>query len=163
MHKTNLQLPEIKLVGITTRTNNMNEMNQETAKIGSMIQKYFSQGLSNKISHRKTPGITYCVYTNYESDFTGDYSYFIGEEVSSLEDIASDFEKLSIPVQRYTKFTAGPGKMPDVCIHAWQKIWQMDASDLNGNRSYIADFEVYDERSVDPNHTTFDIFIGVKA
>ena len=52
--------------------------------------------------------------------------------------------------------------MPTVCIDMWQNIWKMNASDLGGERAYIADFEVYDERSVDHNNVTLDIYIGIK-
>jgi predicted transcriptional regulator YdeE len=161
MQKTMSQLPEIKLVGITCRTNNATEMNPVTAKIGSTAQDYFKKGVSAKIPHRKNPGITYCVYTNYESDFTGEYTYFIGEEVTSFDAMPAESEKLSIPSQTYTKFTNGPDKMPDVCINAWQKIWAMSSSDFGGERNYVADFEIYDERSQDPQNVTLDIYIGL--
>lgn len=81
MQKNLISVPEMKLVGITARTNLASEMNLATAKIGATVQKYFQQGLSGKIQNRKKPGVTYCIYTNYESDFTADYTYFIGEEV----------------------------------------------------------------------------------
>lgn len=39
----------------------------------------------------------------------------------------------------------------------------MDAAMLGGERAYIADFEIYDERSSDPPHNAiFDIYIGIK-
>jgi predicted transcriptional regulator YdeE len=37
----------------------------------------------------------------------------------------------------------------------------MNASDLGGKRAYIADFEVYDERSNDHNNVTLDIYIEI--
>ena len=38
-----VKIPEIKLVGITTRTSNAAEMNPLTAKIATQLQKYFTQ------------------------------------------------------------------------------------------------------------------------
>lgn len=163
MQKTITQLPEIKLVGITCRTNNVSETNPFTAKISPIVQKYFHQGLFEKISQRKMPGTTYCAYTNYESDFNGDYTYFIGEVVTSFDNIPTDFVTLVIPPQHYVKFTNGPKPMPDVCIDAWQEILAMPPAVLGGARNYIADFEVYDERSRDHANVTLDIYIGVKA
>jgi predicted transcriptional regulator YdeE len=32
---------------------------------------------------------------------------------------------------------------------------------FGGKRAYIADFEVYDERSRDPDNTIVDIYIGI--
>lgn len=161
MQKTLTQLPEIRLIGITCRTSNMNEMNPSTRKISSITQKYFYEHLSENIPNRKTPGTTYCIYTNYESDFTGDYTYFIGEEVNSFEEILDGFGRLTIPAQTYVKFTNGPGSMPDICIRSWQEIWAMTSIDLGGKRRYVADFEIYDERANDPQNVTLDIYIGI--
>jgi predicted transcriptional regulator YdeE len=163
MQKVMIQLPEIKLIGISVRTNNLTELNSTTAKISPTIQKYFHHDLFNKTMHRKKPGTTYCVYTNYESDFKGDYTFFIGEEVTAFESVTLPFERLVIPQQNYAKFTNGPNKLPDVCIQAWQQIWTMPVASLGGERSYIADFEVYDERSHDPQNVTLDIYIGIKV
>ncbi len=163
MQKQMIKLQTIQLVGITARTNNANEMNPETGKIPAMIQKYFHGGLSEKILNRKNPGTTFCAYTNYESDVTGDYTYFIGEEVTSIEEIPDGFKTLTIPAQNYAKFTNKPGPMPAVCIGMWQNIWAMKPSDLGNGRSYIADFEVYDNRSADQNNAVLDIYIGLRG
>ncbi|OGV52200.1 MAG: transcriptional regulator [Legionellales bacterium RIFCSPHIGHO2_12_FULL_42_9] len=162
--KTMAMLTELKLVGITTRTNNTQifETDPSTNKIAATVQKYFHNGLAEKIHDRKNPGTTFCVYTNYASDVNGDYTYFIGEEVISFDNIDKEFETLTIPVQNYAKFTNQPGPMPTVCIDMWQNIWKMNASDLGGERAYIADFEVYDERSSDHNNVTLDIYIGIR-
>ena len=47
-----------------------------------------------------------------------------------------------------------------VKINLWNKIWKM--KELENRRSYIADFEVYDHRSIDPSNAIVDIYIGVK-
>jgi predicted transcriptional regulator YdeE len=164
MQKTNAKLTELKLVGITTRTNNTEIFAGELSnnKIGVTIQKYFHNRLAEKIKDRKNPGTTFCFYTNYESDMSGDYTYFIGEEVTSFESVDKELEMLTIPAQKYTKFTNQPGPMPSVCIDMWQNIWKLNASDLGGERAYIADFEVYDSRSSDYSRATLDIYIGIK-
>ncbi|MGX6959986.1 MAG: GyrI-like domain-containing protein [Rickettsia endosymbiont of Pentastiridius leporinus] len=154
-------VPEIKLVGITVRTSNAVEFNLDTAKIGATMQKFFG-GLQDKILNRKNPGKVFAVYTNYESDASGKYTYFLGEEVTSFENINKDFETLTIPVQTYAKFTPHPGQMPSIVIDMWQKIWSMDSADFGGERAYIADFEIYDERSMNPNNAILDIYIGIK-
>ena len=75
---------EIKLVGLTARTNNKNEMNPQTSKIGELAGRYWSQNVAAQIIDRKNPGVTLSVYTEYDSDEHGDYTYFIGEEVTSF-------------------------------------------------------------------------------
>ena len=63
----------------------------------------------------------------------------------------------------YQKFTTKTGPFPDVLIDAWEKIWKMDSLDFGGRRKYIADFEIYDERAVDPESAAVDIYIGFGA
>ena len=162
MQKIKTDLPEIKLVGITTRTNNAAEINPVTSKIGPTVQKYFHNELAEKITGRKKPGTTYCSYTEYENDFTGDYTYFIGEEVASFDNLPDGFSKLIIPTQQYAKFTSDPGAMPNVVISLWQKIWQMSPEELGSTRNYVADFELYDERAVDHQNMVLDVYVGIK-
>ena len=161
MENISAELKEIKLIGIVERTSNEAEMDPGRAKIGRTIQKYFQGKMAEKIPNRKAPNITYCVYTNFENDSTGEYTYFIGEEVDSFDLIGNGFETLIIPAQNYTKFTHGPGKLPTICIDMWKKIWQMSSSELGGKRNYLADFEIYDERACDPENAILDIYIGV--
>ncbi|MBX9786989.1 MAG: GyrI-like domain-containing protein [Alphaproteobacteria bacterium] len=162
MEQTKIQLPETKLVGLRVRTNNMAEMAPLTAKISPCVQQYFQEQWAEEIPHRTHPGRTFCAYTNYESDYRGDYTFYIGEEVSSLEDIPEGLESHIIPPQTYVKFTTPSGSMPTVLINAWQAIWKMSPESLGGERRYHTDFEIYDERASDPQDTILDIYIGVK-
>lgn len=162
MQKELTNKPEIKLVGLTARTNNQNEMNPQTAKIGKLAGRFASEGIANQISNRTNPGVTFSVYTEYDSNEHGDYTYFIGEEVSSFENVSKDLQTLTIPAAKYQKFTTPAGKMPEVVINAWMQIWQMTAKDFEGERAYIADFEVYDQRASDPLDAILDVYIGIK-
>lgn len=163
MQKTITELSEIKLLGISCRTSNTSEMNISTAKMAPTIQKYCQQASGKKIPNRKNPGTTYCVYTDYESDFIGDYTYFIGEEVNFVDhSLIKQFSAITIPAQSYAKFTSKPGTMPGVCIDMWQNIWKMESKELGGQRAYLADFEVYDKRAFDQSKTVLDIYLGVK-
>lgn len=162
MNKTITTMPEIKLVGITARTSNIKEMNQDTAQIGATMQKFFANGIQAQIMERKNPGTIFAVYTDYESDAQGEYTYFLGEEVNDFENIQQGLQTLTIASQAYAKFTSNPGIMPAVCIDMWQNIWKMTAADLGAERAYVADFEVYDERSQNPQEAVLDIYIGIK-
>lgn len=162
MQKSTIELPEIKLVGIKTQTNNKNETDPSTAKIAPTIQTYFQTGVSEKITNRKNPWRTFCVYTNYESDFNGEYTYFVGEEVTSFDNLPHGLETLSIHPQTYSKFTTESGSLPNIVLKAWQEIWHMKDHDLGGKRTYNADFEIYDNRAQDPTNSIIDIYIGIK-
>ncbi len=153
--------PEIKLVGIMVRTNNTNEMDPERAKIGPLLSRYESEGIAKMIPHKQHSGVTYSIYTDYDSNELGDYTYFVGEEVTMTYDIPKILTMLTIPASKYQKFTTDSGKMPEVVISAWQEIWAMSKDELGGNRKYLADFEVYDQRSCDPTNAIVDIYIGI--
>lgn len=73
------------------------------------------------------------------------------------------FKTLVIPQGSYQRFTTEKGQMPNVVISAWQAIWKMNQEALGGERNYVADFEVYDERATDPANTMIDIYIGHKS
>lgn len=154
---------QMKLMGISVRTNNKAEEDISKGLIFGCVMRYYHEGFAEKIPNRTKPGVTYCVYTDYESDYTGDYTYFIGEEVDSFKTIPEDLEAIVIPEQKYTKFTAGPGGMPEVLRGAWKEIWDMSEEELGGKRGYKADFEVYDERAADHSNIVLDIYIGIES
>ena len=43
----------------------------------------------------------------------------------------------------------------------WKTIWTMKSPDFGGDRAYVSDFEIYDERSHNPKNVVLDIYIGV--
>jgi predicted transcriptional regulator YdeE len=162
MKQTSITLPSITLIGISERTAFQFEMNPMTSKIGPCCQRYFGENLIGKVQGRTKPGTTYCVYTDYESNHTGAYTFFIGEEVDENTEVPEGLSKFVIPAQTYTKFTTVPGPMPMAVIEAWQKIWQMTPEQLGGNRRFDTDFQIHDERSLNPMSTVLDLFVGVE-
>ena len=134
------------------------------------VQHYFAEQLFDKIPNRVKPGTTFCGYTEYDNAhikagdnrYMGAYTYFVGEQVAdAAADLPDGLMRLVIPAQRYAKFTTEPSAMPFVVIHAWQKIWNMSQADLGGIRRFHSDFEVYDERALDPKSVSLDIYIGI--
>jgi predicted transcriptional regulator YdeE len=161
MKQTTTTRPEIKLVGISVRTSYDNEIDKMNGKIFPCVRQYFHGGICGKILNRAKPGTTYCVYTDYESDHKGVYTYFIGEEVSSFDHLPEGLQTLTIPTQNYAKFTTQPAPMPNVIVNAWETIWKMSVQELGGNRRYHTDFEIYDERAADHQNIILDVYIGI--
>ncbi len=162
MQKTKIQLGQLNLIGLTVRTNNRDEMNIETSKIAGMVNQYLSENIADSFKNRINSRMMYAVYTEYESDEHGEYTYFIGEAVASLEEQdLSRFKPLIIPPSTYQKFAPTPGKMPDIVINAWQDIWVMNETDLEGRKTYIADFEIYDNQPKNPDKMAVDIYVGI--
>lgn len=164
MKQITIERPEIKLVGICVRTNNEQERDKLKGAIFPLIQRYFHGAICEQIPNRTSPGTTFCAYTDYESDHTGDYTYVIGEEVTFFSHpLPEGFCEVTIPRQYYAKFTTQPAPMPDVIMNAWNTIWEMSSKKLGGKRTYKTDFEIYDERAADHQYVVLDLYIGIET
>lgn len=163
MKKETVQFEGMKVVGLITRTHNFKyEASMETSKILPAVQSFVQKNMAEAISGRLKPGTLICGYYDYESDYKGAYTYFIGEQVDqSVTEAPEGLTLIKIPKQKYVKFTNGPGPMPEVLRKPWMDIWEMDEKDFGGKRSYQVDWELYDERAKDHSATTLDIFIGI--
>ena len=161
MEKQQLNVPETKLMGIQVRTHYQYELNPMTSKIAGCVQRYWQEGIADRLINRANPGRLFAVYTDYESDHTGGYTYFLGEEVSSFDDLPEGLFTLTLPQGTYTRFTTMPAPLPHVIIDAWYTIWQMSPDELGGKRIFQSDFEVYDERAQNPLSAIVDIYVGV--
>jgi predicted transcriptional regulator YdeE len=163
MLKNEVQVNETKLMGIQVRTHFQNELNPLTSQIGSCVQRYWQEGIANRIPHRVNPGRLFAAYTEYDADQSGGYTYFLGEEVSDLSHIPEGLCSLVIPAGTYARFTIEPSPLPQVIMDAWSKIWQMTIEDLGGDRSYHTDFEIYDERAFNPMAAVIDVYVGIQS
>lgn len=145
----------MKIIGIETRTTNQN--GQAMQDIGGLWNRFFSENIISKIPNAVNSNI-YTIYTDYESDYTGEYTTLLGLEVSSLDEIPSGLVGREFPKQNFKKFLA-KGAMPQAVAEAWQKIWEQD-KELN--RLYQYDYELYTEKSQQGDLSEVEIFIGVK-
>lgn len=163
MRYQKIELTPKTLVGKKIRTNNRDEMDPTLQKIASFAGAYWGNQESQHIKHRCHPGLTYAVYTDFERADKGEYTYFLGEEVSSLE--GQDWDKyatLIITPGSYQKFTTDQGVIPDIVVSSWKEIWSMKPEAFLGKRKFNTDFEVYDQRAANPGSAIIDICIGVE-
>jgi predicted transcriptional regulator YdeE len=156
-----VEVPAFSVIGIRVRTNNA----KETAAGGvipSQWEKFFEEGIANKIPHKIGPTI-YAVYTNYASDHNGDYDFLIGLKVSSVSEIPLGMAAVKVPSGRYAIVPSATGPVSQVVPQAWQRVYSLDdAKQLGGTRAYKADFELYDQRSQNPQSSQVDLYIGLK-
>jgi predicted transcriptional regulator YdeE len=162
MDKTQVSVSNTLLMGIQVRTHYQSELNPLTSKIGPCIQRYWQEGIANQLVNRVNPGRLFAVYTDYESDQTGGYTYFLGEEVSSIDNIPEGLSTITLPYGTYTRFTTQPAPLPHVIIDAWYNIWQMTSEDIGGMRTFHSDFEIYDDRAANPMAAIVDIYVGIE-
>lgn len=162
MNTVHVKLKETVFFGVAVRTSNKNEMNKETAQIPLCIQQFYNQKVYEKIINPLNPSVAIGAYTDYVSDHTDEYTYFIGMEVAHDQECPLGLQKLVIPAGPYVEFTTETGKMPDILISVWQKIWCMDTKDFGGQRTYKVDFELYDQSATDYSNIQSKIYIGIK-
>ena len=152
--------PGFHLAGLATRTNNAAEMNGN-GKIGSIWQSFLQPGLVAKISNKIGVDLV-AVYTEYETDHTGHYTYLLGIPVLSSESLPVNLTVKHISPGRYAVFTSERGPLIKVVREVWQRIWSMSEKELGGKRAFQSDYEIYDQRAADPENAQIDIYIGLR-
>lgn len=157
MNITNTKMDSFSVIGITTRTSNKDEFSG-AGRIAELWQRFYSENVMTKIENKISDKVL-AVYHNYESDANGDYSLMIGLMVDKNAHPTSGLTKIDIPAQDYTQFTSNKGAMPGNIIETWQEIWKSTESKTI-NRAYSFDFELYDERAMDPTNSVIDILIA---
>lgn len=142
------------VIGISVRTTN--EGGQAAKDIPQLWERFMSEDIESKIPAKISRDV-YGIYTEYEGDYTQPYTTVLGCKVESLDNIPEGFIGLTIETANYEKYTAKGKMSDDIMYNKWTEIWQSDL-----DRTYIADFEIYGERSVDMDNAEVDIFISVK-
>ena len=153
--------PEFSVIGIQVRTSNAKEVTGGGA-IPKQWERFFKEGIANKIPN-KVDSTVYAVYTNYASDYNGEYDFIIGMKVSSVSDVPPGMVATKVPKDRYAIVTSAKGPVAQVVPQAWQRVYSLDDNkQLGGARAYKADFELYDQRSQNPHDSQVDLYIGLK-
>jgi len=147
------KMPAKIVMGIKRRTSNAD--GRSVADIPACWQEFHSQNMASKITNRsKTPAM-FAVYSEYDSDWTGEYAYLLGSEVTKADKIPEGLAVTKIPAQTYAVFKAA-GPMPDAILTVWMSVWGTKLP-----RTYTCDFEQYDARFTRPENKEIDVYIAV--
>lgn len=65
-----------------------------------------------------------------------------------------------IPAGKYAVITTEKGPFPKVIPEAWQQVFKLE-DERKLVRTYGIDFELYDQRALDPQNAQVDIYIGI--
>jgi predicted transcriptional regulator YdeE len=128
------------VVGIEARTENVREM-AGTGIIAKQWGRFIGENLLAQIPNR-SDGAILAVYSDYEGDKDGEYSFMIGARVKAALGIPAGMMARKVPAGHYAVFTSERGPVE--------------------KRAYSADFEIYDERARDPKNAQVDIYVAVK-
>jgi CubicO group peptidase (beta-lactamase class C family)/predicted transcriptional regulator YdeE len=148
------------VVGISARTNNAKEMTADGV-IGKMWGRLMQEGLLTKIPNKADPDIV-AVYADYASDHNGDYTYLLGARVTSEADVPTGMVAKKVPSGKFAVFTSEKGPAPKVVPELWMKINSLPENAMGAERAYRADFELYDQRALDPQNSQMDVYIGIR-
>ncbi len=155
-----VQLDAFEVMGIAIRTNNTKEASTDGA-IPKLWQRVIQEHALDAVPVQVGQNI-YGVYTDYASDANGDYTLLLGKKVKPGARTPDGLVAKTVPAGRYAVFTSDRGPVAKVVVETWKQIWSYYQSPANGQRAYRADFELYDQRAIDPNNAQVDIYIGVK-
>ena len=152
MNKTTIQT--FAIIGLSIRTTNENQ--QAMQDIPALWAKFFAENTLAKIPN-KVDDTLYCIYTDYEKDYTRPYTTLLGCKVESLDEIPDGLSGRLIKGGTYTTFTATGNINEGIVAQEWIKIWNS-----NLERAYTADIEVYGEKAQNPEKAEIDILIAIK-
>lgn len=145
IHPIMKHVDSFTVTGLTVRTQNSDEFNQETAKLPNLWQQFYA---SNPIPNTPIFG----VYSGYESDANGLYNVIVG----NINDNQSDeLSAVKINSGNYLIFQSR-GSMPQTVIEVWKRVWDYFAVENPYQRCFMTDFEEY------KNSDEVAIYIGVK-
>jgi predicted transcriptional regulator YdeE len=148
------------VVGIAVRTSNAEQMTP-ARPIGKQWERLMGEGLLAAIPN-KEDGKIVAVYLEYANDKDGEYTYLLGARVTKAENLPTGMVAKKVPAGRYAVFTSERGPVQKVIVDLWRRVWATQKNELGGDRTYKADFEVYDERARNPTDAVIDLFIGIR-
>jgi predicted transcriptional regulator YdeE len=161
MNLIKLHVDSFTVIGIEARTSNAREAGDE-AVIGKMWARLATENVLNRIQHRVDPHIV-AIYSDYESDKDGPYTYTLGAKVSAARDVPPDMVVRKVLSGDYAMFTAQGGAPPQMNIDLWKRIWSLEKSPQQLHRAYKTDFEVhYNGLQAQPPDTHIDVYIGIQ-
>lgn len=159
LNMAKLHVDSYNVVGISVRTSNAQEMSGNS-EIGPLWKRLRDEDVLIRIQHR-TDGKIIAVYSDYESDRNGRYTYTLGAKVNSTRDVPNGMIVQKVQAGQYAMFTSQGGPAPQIVPALWKGIWSLEAS-KQLNRAYKTDFEVYYEGLLtDPSNVHLDIYIGL--
>lgn len=151
---SNQKIQKFNVIGISVRTTNEN--GQSGQDIPALWNKFMTEGIAEQIPNKIDNSI-YCIYTEYENDHTKPYTTILGCKVENLDTIPNSMVGKTFEESTYTKYIAKGNILQGVVFNEWIKIWNSDL-----DRTFAADFEVYDEKAQNLEKAEVDIFIAVK-
>ncbi len=140
------------VIGISVRTTNIN--GKSKTDINALWNQWFTENIASRIPNTISDHL-YNIYTDYESDEHGFYNTILGYKVSTIASVPKGMIGKYIPSTKYKEFVS-EGKLPDCVVKTWESIWN-----LKFDRSYLADFDVYDPSMMNPENAKVKTYLSI--
>lgn len=151
---TTQRMDGFHIIGISVRTTNEN--GKSAQDIPALWANFLAEDTLTKIPNKVSDDL-YCMYTDYEHDYTRPYTTILGCRVSMLETIPEGMVGKTMESATYMKFVAQGNLAQGIVLATWVKIWNSDLP-----RIYTADFEMYGSKTHNPENAEVDVFIAVE-
>lgn len=151
-----LHVDSFWVIGLQTRTVNTREMSPD-GEIPKLWGRLYQDGVLDRIPNRVDSHVI-AVYSDYESDKDGPYTYTLGVKVSSADKVPDGLAAKKVIAGDYGMFTAEGGPLPQIVPALWKHIYSLESGTLH--RAYQTDFEQY-EAHQDPQNGRVDLYIGI--
>ncbi len=160
MNLVKLHVDTFTVAGIEARTSNAQERTSD-GLIPTLWARLRSEDLLNRIPNRVDSRIV-ALYTDYESDKDGPYTYVLGAKVSSAKDLPAGMISRAVAPGDYAMFTAKGGPSPQMIVDLWKRIWSLEKPGPL-HRAYKTDFEVYyGALDSKPSDSHVDVYVGLQ-
>ena len=150
-----ININSFQIIGISIKTAN-NDLEKLQHDMQSLWNRFITESIADKIPNRISNDI-YCVYTDYDGDYTEPYVAILGFKVENLDNIPSGLSGKSFTGGSYIKKVAKGNLFSGIVYDAWKEIWALDIP-----RTYHADFEIYGVKAGNPENAEVEILVGVE-
>ena len=147
------------LIGVSVRTSGQKEAGGN-GLVPALWARSLQDGTFERIPNR-TDDKMLAVYTDFDGDQTGVYTYILGARVSSAEKVPDGMVAVTIPAGRYAVVQSDKGTLPDIMPKVWKDIAAMSTNDRGGERSFKTDYVVF-PAGFDWQDTQVEVHVGVK-
>lgn len=154
MNYKEITLGDFKVIGLSVRTTNKDYKAQKD--IAQLWENFINNNILSTVPNKVSDDI-YCIYTDYENNFMGEYTTILGCIVSKEENIPDNLIVKDISACSYHLYTT-EGKLPKCVGKTWQHIWQQPDT----HRKYKADFDVYGKDAQNPDKAKVYTYLSVK-
>ena len=138
-----VQVPAFSVAGIAVRTSNRDEMVPESARIGALWDRFFSESWARRLPGPGADGRLYGVYSAYESDEHGAFDVTAGVSATVQADPPVGTARVHVEPGDYLVFYR-EGPMPQMVIDAWGDVWRYFEAHPEVRRCFDTDFELYE-------------------